>query len=156
MARYISRDGVFHPAKEKIGLTNHSSETIKNPSAEYSKHHGEDVLAGEPFIYEGPDRDAMFELWKSKEETLGVPFWQDPDLIARTRQLGYKTVKTYAKAMGWDPEKVKKDFEQKASVVTKHELPKAVAAVKRMGGGKDTSGQGQDKYGGFGEPADLT
>jgi hypothetical protein len=46
-------------------------------------------------------------------------------------------------------------FEKKASVITKHELPEKVEAIKKLGGGQDTSGQGNDKYGGFGKPDDI-
>lgn len=151
MPTFVSKDGVFHPAKERVALRNNSNETIKNPSAEYSKYCGEEVKPGEQYIYEGPDRAALFELYLQKQETMGFPFWDDPELVSRVRQLGYKDVKQYAKAMGWNKEKVEEEFVKKASVVTKHELPEKVKAIERLGGGMDTSGQGKNRYGGFGE-----
>jgi len=151
MPTYISKDGVCHPAKERVALRNNSNETIKNPSAEWSKFYGEEVKPGEEYIYEGADRASLFELYLQKVETLGIPFWDDPDLVSRVRQLGYKDVKTYARAMGWDKEKVEEEFKKKAEVVNKHELPNKVAAIKKLGGGIDTSGQGKNRYGGFGE-----
>lgn len=135
MPRWISKDGVWHPAKEHSVLP-HLSGTDKE-------------------VYDGPDRAALYELYKSKRESLGMDFRRDPELINRVRQLGYKTVDEYAEAMGYDKEQVEKDFKEKASVVTKHELPKKVEAVKVLGGGRDTSGQGNDAYGGFGKPKDL-
>ena len=84
----ISKDGVFYPAKERIALRNHSQETIVNPSEEGSKFFGEEVKPGDDYIYEGPDRVALVELYKTKEETLGMDFHKDPDLIDRTRRLG--------------------------------------------------------------------
>lgn len=132
MPRWISKDGIWYPAKEHAVLP-HLSGTDRE-------------------IYDGPDRAALLQLFLEKRETLGQNFRFDPDLINRTRQLGYKTVDEYAKAMGYDKEQVEKDFDEKASVVTKHELPKKVEAIKKLGGGQDTSGQGNDAYGGFGKP----
>jgi len=143
MPNYVSKDGVWYPAKEKVGLI--------NTSGKEKEVDGKKVAPGEPYIYEGPDRAALFELFKAKVETFGVDFRTDPELINRVRQLGYKSVDEYAKIMGYDKEKIEKEFKKNASVVTKHELPKKVEAVKTLGGGKDFAGQGQDKFGGFGE-----
>jgi hypothetical protein len=135
MPRFISKDGVWHPAKEHAVLPH---------------------LAGtENEVYDGPDRAALFELYKQKVNTLGVDFRQDPELINRTRQLGYESVDDYAKAMGYDKEAVEKNFEEKAAQVTKHELPDRVESIKTLGGGRDFAGQGEDAYGGFGKPKDV-
>ena len=150
MPRFISKDGVWHPEKEKIALKNISDETIVNPSTE-GKNVGEEVAPGDDFIYEGPDRAALFELFKAKVETLGQDFHHDMDLIQRVRNLGFKDVKSYAKLVGYDKEKVEEEFEKKASIVNKHELPKRVKAIDSLAGGRDTSGGGQDRVGGFGE-----
>lgn len=135
MPRWISKDGEWHPAKEHAVLP-HLSGTDKE-------------------VYDGPDRAALFILFQEKKETLGMNFRHDVELINRTRQLGYKSVEEYAKAMGYDKEKIEKNFEEKAAQVTKHELPHKVEAIKKLGGGQDTSGQGNDSYGGFGKPKDI-
>ena len=134
MPNWLSRDGVWYPVKEKVGLKKKD---------------------GEPYIYEGPDRAALFVLFQEKTETLGMDFRHDPDLLARVRALGYKDIDEYALAVGYDPQKVEEDFQKHASAVNKHELPEKVKAVEMMGGGVDTSGQGNDIPGGFGKPKDL-
>ena|SRR3990167_4908181 len=151
MPTWVSKDGKFYPANEKVALVNHSNETIKNPSADWSENHGKDVAPGDPFIYEGPDRAALFYLYETKQESLGQDFHQDADLIARVRQLDFKSINAYARAMGWDKIKVDEEFKKKASKIIKHGLPETVAAINRLGGGRDMAGQGQDRYGGFGE-----
>lgn len=144
MPRYISKGGEWHPAKEKVGLTN-ITKTTKEVD-------GKEIAPGEPYVYEGPDRAALFELHKEKVNKFGKNFRSDPDFIARVRQLGFDSIDKYLKAIGYDEEKVDADFKKKASTVTKHELPKKVEAIKSLGGGQDSSGQGNDKYGGFGKP----
>ena len=134
MPNWISKDGVWHPAKEHAVLP-HLSGTDRE-------------------VYDGPDRAALYELYKLKVTTLGKDFRKDVDLINRVKQLGYENVDQYAEAVGYNKEEVEKNFEEKASKVTKHELPEKVAAIKKLGGGTDTSGQGNDAYGGFGEPGD--
>ena len=135
MSRFISKDGVWHPAKEKVALVNRKT--------------------GEPFIYEGADRAALFELFQQKVETLGTDFRYDADLLNRIRQLGFKDIEEYLKFIGYDSEKVEAHFKKNASIINKHELPEKVAAIEKMGGGVDTSGQGNDIPGGFGKPKDL-
>lgn len=141
MPQYVSNGGVWHPAKEHAVLP-HLSGTDKE-------------------IYDGPDRAAMEELAKAfgvdekgypKQTTFGTPFEQDPDLINRARQMGYASVQEYAKAVGYDAEKAKADFEAKAAKIEKYEPPKRQPERQIEGGGKDFSGQGNDKYGGFGTP----
>lgn len=144
--------GLWHPAKERVALKNNSDKSIVNPSATWSNFFGQMVGPGEPYIYEGPDRAAMFELFDQKVENLGHSFFTDPDLITRARQLGYKDVEEYALVMGYDEKKAKERFAKAGAVITKHELPKKVEAIKILGGGIDKSGQGQDVYGGFDDP----
>ncbi len=129
MARYVSKDGVWSSAKEKVALT-------KN---------------GEPYVYEGPDRAAEFEFFKAGVKTFGMDFHYDPDLINRAKQLGFKDVNEYASAMGYDKEKAEKDFKENAAFVTKHELPARKEGIEVFGGGVDKSGQGNDILGGFGK-----
>lgn len=131
MPNYVSKDGIWHPAKEHAVLP-HLAGTSKE-------------------VYDGPDRAALFELFKAKQESFGIDFRNDVELINRVRQLGYKSVDEYAKLMGYDAKKVEEAFEKKASKVTLHELPERVAAIETMGGGKDLSGLNKDYKGGFGE-----
>lgn len=144
MPNYISIDGEFHPAKERVAL--------KNLSGKEREVDGKVVKPGEDYIYEGADRAALFELYKAGVEKFGIDFHHDAELLHRVKQLGFKDVKEYAKAVGYDKERIKKEAEEKAAKVTMHELPVKVKAVEQLGGGIDTSGGGQDKYGGFGEP----
>lgn len=147
MPNYISKDGIFYPAKEKIGLVNHSNQVITNPSATWSNHYGEKVEPGDPYIYEGPDRAAMYELYLQGVETLGQDFHLDVELINRVRQLGYKSIDDYAEIMGWKKSKSEQQFKEKATVVTKHELPQKVKELELDSGGPIK--------GGFGEPPTI-
>ena len=135
--RFHSKDGVWHPAKEKVGLTDHEGTKGRSP--------------GDPYVYKGPDRAALYELYKAKVETLGQDFRHDPDLVSRIRSLGYKDIDEYAKSVGYDEKKVEENFKKNASVVVKHELPEPKEGIKPVTGGADFSGQGQDREGGFGE-----
>jgi len=149
--QYISKDGQWHPKMERVALKNNSDKTIKNPSKEGSKYAGENIAPGEDYIYEGPDRASLFELFKEKVEKFGQDFHHDIELISRVKQLGYKDVDEYAEVMGYDKEKVEAEFKKNASVISKHELPKKVKAIKELGGGKDTAGDAH-MYGGYGDP----
>lgn len=126
---YISIEGELYAAKEKVGL----------------KKKG-----GEPYIYEGADRAALFELYKAGEEKFGQNFRHDGEFLHRIKQLGFNTIDDYLKAVDYDSEKSKKDAEKKAKIVNKHDLPKKVKAIETMGGGLDTAGD-QSTLGGFGE-----
>ena len=144
MSTYVSKSGTWHPAKEKVGgLTNKSKKTIVVNEKE--------IKPGDPFIYEGPDRAALLELYREKVETFGQDFRKDPDFINRVRQLGY-TTESYLKAVGYDEEQVEKDFKKNAQVVQKHEIGEKVKTINTLGGGIDTSGGGADAYGGFEKP----
>lgn len=132
---WVSKDGEWYPAKEKVALVNHTT--------------------GEPYIYEGADRAALFELFQQKVETLGMNLRYDAELLMRIKNLGFKDINAYLKYTGYDAEKIEAEFQKKASIVHKHELPAKVAAIEKMGGGVDTSGQGNDIPGGFGKPKDL-
>ncbi len=142
MPNWVSKDGKWFPAKEHVVLPHMSGKV--------------DPKTGKSLeVYDGPDRAALFELFKQKVEHLGMDFRDDVELITRVKQLGYKSVDEYAKVMGYDPEKATKNFEEKASKVNLHELPKKVKEIEILGGGKDFAGQGQDRKGGFGLPKEL-
>jgi hypothetical protein len=151
VANWVSKDGILYPAKERVSLKNNSGKVLINPSAKWSKFAGEEVQSGDDFIYEGEDRAALFTLFKDKVEVLGQDFHKSIEMVNLARQLGYKDVAAYAKAVGYDVEQAQKNFDERASVTAKHELPARAKEVMRMGGGADTTGGGADIIGGFGD-----
>jgi len=156
MPKYISKDGVWHVARERVSLVNNSNQTITNPSEEGSKYFGEQVKAGEPFIYEGPDRASLFELYKADPSgemtTFGMDFRDDPDMQDRARQRGYKSVADYAKAVGYNKEKSEARFIEMIAKVDTHSLPERVKMIEAaQSGGMNTAGTEGHRKGGFGE-----
>lgn len=129
MPTFISKEGKWFPAKERVVM----------PDAEPGKE-----------VYEGPDRAAMFDLKAQGVEHYGNDFRLDPDVIMRAKQLGFKDIKEYLAAYGYDKVKADADFEKKSAVVNTHKNPTPKAASKFAGGGFDMSGQGNDTFGGFG------
>ena len=156
MANFVSILGKVVPGRERVVLKNETGKMRINPSAEYSKYFEEEVPAGAEFIYEGPDRKACFELWKEGVEHRGQDFRKSPDFLELLRKFQYKSPKEYFKFLGIDIEAQEKKQEEKAAQVTSHELPAQVEAIKKLGGGNDTSGQGNERYGGFGLPKELS
>lgn len=156
MPKFISKDGVWYVAKERVALRNNSNQTITNPSEEGTKYFGEQIAPGEPFIYEGADRASLFELYKldpsGKITTLGQHFTDDTDLQDRVRQRGYKSVMDYAKAVGYSKEKSEERFSELIAKVETHDLPKKVAMIKAaQSGGMNTAGTEGNMEGNFGE-----
>jgi hypothetical protein len=143
MPTYVSNRGVWHPAKEKVGLVNKSDKPIE--------YNGKTIQPGEPFVYEGPDREAIKELHLAGRTTFGQDFKTDPEFLQMVRNRGFQSVEEYLSMIGYDEEKAEKEFEERAAVVQAHEVPKRHAEIKMLGGGKDTSGNRQDLHGGFGE-----
>lgn len=155
MPKFISKDGMWYVAKERVGLINRSNKTVTNPSAEWSKYANEKIEPGQPFIYEGPDRASLFELFKIDSTgqvlTMGQDFHDDPDMQDRARQRGYKSVADYAKAFGYVKEKSDARFEELIAKVETHDLPKRVQMIEATEtGGTDTVGN-EHRKGGFGE-----
>jgi len=137
---WVSKEGVFHPAKEHAVLP-HLSGTDKE-------------------VYDGPDRAAELELaqahgvdkdGKPKLTTFGTNFRKNPDFINFVRQMNYKSIDEYLGDIGYDMEKVERDFKEKASEIVKHKLPVRGPEPAMIGGGTDTSGKGGDLIGGFGQ-----
>jgi len=156
MPQYVSRDGVWHVAKERVALRNNSVNTITNPSEEGSKYFGEEVAPGADFIYEGPDRAALFELFKidatGEVTTLGEHFTDDVQMQDLARQRGYKSVIDYAKHFGYNKEKMESRFSELISEVKTHSLPNKVAMIEAAeSGGTNTAGTEGHMKGGFGE-----
>ena len=148
---YISKGGKWYPAKEKVALKNYSDKTIKNPSTD-EKLKDEEIRPGEDYIYSGPDRAALYELWQNKVEHFGEDFRTNPEFLQAVRNMGYSSYKKYLKDIGFDEEKMEEDFKKKAEEITSHELPKKVKALNILAGGRDFSGGGQDMRGDFKSP----
>ena len=131
MPNYVSKGGKWYPAKEHVVLPH---------------------LAGtKNEVYDGPDRAALLVLFKEKVETLGQDFRTNPEFLQSVRNQGFNSVDEYLQAIGYDADKEEKEFKKKAKVVTKHEIKKKVKAINTLGGGRDFSGGGQDRRGGFGQ-----
>ena len=148
MPRFISKGGKWYPQNERVALKNNSDKVIKNPSTD-AKLKDEEIKPGHDYIYSGPDRAALFELWKEKVEHFGEDFRRNPEFLQACRNMGYNNYKTYLKDIGFNEENMEKEFAEKATIVTSHELPEKVAAIDQLAGGKDTSGGGQDVKGDF-------
>lgn len=162
MPSYISKEGEWSPKKEIVALTNNGPDFTDPVTKRLIKH-------GQPYIYEGPCRAALFELWesagkptnidskeKAKELKMGSNFRKSPEFLQMLRDLNFKSAEEYLAWVGYDATKAEEDFKGKASIVTTHDLPTRVAEVKRIGGGDNKANPGRDvKYGGFGEPQDV-
>jgi len=142
MATWVSKEGVWYPAKERVALRNLSNETRTVD--------GKEVQPDEDYIYEGPYRQACFELWEQKVDTLGTDFRTDPDFIENIRKRGFDSVDKFLEFIGYDPKKADDEFKKKATKVTTHAVEKNVKENKLAGGGVDMSGNQETRYGGFG------
>ena len=151
MANWNSDKGKWHPMKERVALKNYSEEVIKNPSTD-EKYKGEEIKPGEDYIYSGPDRAALYELWQVRAESFGEDFRTNPDFLQAVRNMGYSSYKKYLKDIGFDEKKIDEKFKEKAEKVNMHELPKRVKALNTLAGGRDTSGGGNDMTGDFNSP----
>ncbi len=121
MATYISKDGVCKPAIEKVALID------KN---------------GEPYIYEGPDRSATEYLKQVGEDHIGVPFWEDPEIIDRAHERR-KTVEEFCKTSIYTKEKREKDYQEKLKEKVLHKAPERKPLQKSaQSGGHNTAGGG--------------
>ena len=145
--------GLWHPAKEKVALTNNSDKAFKHPVT------GELINPGDPYIYEGPDRAALLELYlidkTGATTTLGEDFRKNTEFMEYYSKMktmfGFNTVDDFLSYLGYNEADKKKEFDNKASVIKKHELPAKVEAIKKIGGGSDTAGGKNIRYGGFGD-----
>jgi len=147
MPKFNSFEGEWQPAHEKVALINHSAET--------QVINGEEIGPGEPYIYSGKDRAALKMLYDLKEEKMGDNFRKSPDFIAKVRQFGFENVDKYLEFIGYDADKHKKEFEDYQKTINTHKAPKKKKGTKRIGGGKDFSNSGKDRYGDFGLPPEV-
>lgn len=148
MGKWISNKGVWHPAIERVGLTNKSGKAVE--------YKGEMIEPDAPFVYEGPNREALKELAEANAETLGHDFRRDPEFLQSMRNMGWSAgeegVEQYLAFIGYDEKADDERFKKEASKVSKGSAKKQHAEVLTMGGGKDQSGNSEnDQIGGFGE-----
>lgn len=143
MPRYISKLGKFYPCKEKVALKNLSGQTITVD--------GKEIKPNEPYIYEGPNRASLFELYKAGVEYFGDDFTHDSEFLEMVHNRGFKTVKDYLKYYSFDIEEAEKKFDEKAAKISNEEIKERVHSNNILGGGKDFAGSGKDRYGGFGD-----
>lgn len=176
MPRWISDEkGKWHPAKESVALTNYSNKSIKiEQTSDDGKKFVKTVLPGGQYIYEGPDRAAMYQWWEENGKptaedikamepgsiTFGEDFRTNSEFMeqyAKFRNMfGFNSVEEYLKYLGYDEKKGRERFIKNASVVALHELPDRVPEIKKVGGGDDRANPGKNiKLGGWGEPADM-
>lgn len=129
MPSWNSLAGVWHPAQEKVAITNEK---------------------GEPEIYEGPDRAALIQ---NKEEGIGergVHFTRDTEFINRVRQVFNMSMDEYCKANGFDEKTTKAEFDKSMKKVNTHKDPTRKAAGKFASGGRNTAGNSGHLEGDFG------
>ena len=148
MPNYVSKMGEWHAAKEKVGLTNKSDRTFE--------YKGQMIQPGEPFIYEGPCREAVKAIFESGQTTLGTNFKNDPEFLKSLQAYGYSSdeegVKKYLKMIGFNEQEHIDNFNKQASIIKNQEMPKIHDEILVMGGGKSQTGDREaDMIGGFGD-----
>lgn len=153
MPSFVSDRGFWHPAKENIGLTYKGKEPIPREKLPDSVHIAGAVLnPGDPFIYDGPDRGALIHIQRDNQGQIpGRHFRHDTEFLQAVRNRQFNSVDEFLKVIGYDELDEKKKFEEKMSRIQAHEVPKKVAAIEVLGGGRDFSGQGMDVVGEFTE-----
>lgn len=156
MARWISEEGIFIPARVRVHQINETKETIINPSEEGSRYAGEEVPPGQDYIYEGPCLDAQQILDEKGVDHLGDHFTNNPDMKEIARRNNFKDVKTYATEwLGYNEEKVKEVIEKHKKKVHLKSTPDRKPGVEPMGGGRNYTSGKNSRKGGFGdEPSD--
>lgn len=171
MSTWVSDEkGQWHPGKERVPLKNLSGKAIEiEQVSSDNKTFKQIVQPGQDYIYEGPDRAAMYQWWEENGKptaeqmkdlignvTFGEDFRTNSEFMAqyaKFRQMfGFKDVEAYLKYLGYDSEKVHAKFLQKASVVTTHDAPARIKEIKMLGGGDDKANPGKNqRFGDFGE-----
>lgn len=175
MPTWISDEkSLWHPAKEVASLINISDSPIEIEQTSIDgKKFKQVIQPGAPYIYEGPDRAAMFQWWEENGRpsyekmmelngnvTMGEDFLTNQyfmEQYAKFRSMhGFQTVKEYLTFIGYDEAATKKKFEEKAAKVAIHDLPKRSPEIKKLGGGDDRANPGKNqRYGGFGDPEEA-
>src|SRR3990167_1049496 len=128
MPKYVSNEGVWKPAKEKVALEGKNG----------------------PEIYEGDDRAALAEI--AAGNITSSHFSHDPELIGRVRQIHNCSMDEYMKMMGYDEKVSKELFEKNLADVNTHSDPKRKPENRKKSGGQNTAGNTGHLAGDFGEP----
>lgn len=172
MSTWVSDEkGQWHPGKERAALKNISDRALEIEQTSVDGAKFKQVIEpGADYIYEGPDRAAMFQWWEENgkpsaedmrkldgDVTFGEDFRSNTEFMeqyAKFRNMfGFKNVDEYLKYLGYDQKKAHVRFLEKAAIVAKHDLPNRSPELKKLGGGDDKANPGKNlKYGGFGEP----
>lgn len=176
MSRWVSDEkGKWHPAKESVGLTNISNKSIKvKQTSDDGKEYTKTIPPGGAYVYEGPDRAAMYQWWEENGKptaeqikamdqtniTFGDDFRANSEFMEQyskfRNMFGFKDVDEYLKYLGYDEKKAHEKFLKNASIVNVHDLPDRVPEIKKLGGGDDRANPGKNiKFGGFGDPEEL-
>lgn len=161
--------GIWHPAKESAPLKNLSNKPIKViQTDDDGKKFTKTIPPNGDYIYEGPDRAALFQWWEENGKpsakemkdldgnvTFGEDFRTNTEFLQQyanaKNMFGFKDVEEYLKYLGYDAIKRHAEFEKKASVVTKHDAPNRIEEAKRLGGGQDYATGKLNRYGDFGD-----
>lgn len=172
MSTWISDEkGIWHPAKERVPLKNLSGKDIEiEQTSTDGVKFKQKVKPGMDYIYEGPDRSAMFQWWEENgkpsaeqmkermegDVTFGMNFRENDEFLkqyAKFREIfGFKDVEAYLKYIGYDSAKVHAKFLEKASILNVHDAPARIQEVQKLGGGTDHANPGKNlRYGGFGD-----
>ena len=136
--RFISDEGVWVPAKEKVALEKVNPETGEK----------------EPYIYEGADRAALLmikELDAEEDGYIGQHFTENIQLFELARARGHDSVEDYVKKLGYKSDKAKELVEKHKKLYHTHKAPDKKKGKEFTGGGRNTAGTGSDKKGGFGD-----
>ena len=142
MGTWVSKNGVQVPAREKVALVNNTDKTIIVD--------GKSVGPGEPYIYEGPDRSATEYLKENSVEYLGRPWFEDPEVIGRIRQIHNCSIKEYMDMTGYDEKTTLAEVEKKLSEFVLHSTPVRKPGQRQRSGGADSTGSGKNYEGNFG------
>lgn len=145
MPEYVSKEGVWVPAKEHVHLENKTDHDIEID--------GKILSPGEDMIYDGPDRQALLVLKEAGEDYLGQHFTMDMDMFHLARGQGFKDVKEYAESIGHNSKEAQKIADKTVEKYRAHGSAKPTQGVQPRGGGINTANPGQgDRLGGFGDP----
>ena len=152
MPTFVSNCGKWEAAKEKINLIYKGKKSIpKEELPQGVTISGEFLNPGDPFIYDGPDREALRYLHSLGEDHLGMDFRHNPEFLQSVRNMNFNSVDEYLKWCGYDAAKEQARFQEKIAFVKSHEIPQRVEALEVLAGGRDYTGSGNDTVGGFGE-----
>jgi len=133
MPSFISNNGVWEPAMEKVALVDKK---------------------GEPIIYEGKDRAALEMI--ANGDITSQHFSKDTEFINRVRQVHNMSMPEYMTANGFDEKTSKAEFEKKMAIVNLHKPGVRKPAKRQRSGGANTApGGGGSLEGSFGNLAEA-